>query len=92
MEFDPQFLTGLFGKAIETRVGQDLIVLGVVWLMMRKKVSKHFSMLEQGLSKVATSLDSLKDTVSKDLKAHSDRLVQIEQRVTKLESNPKGDL
>lgn len=91
MELNPEFLVGVFGKATETRVGQDLIVLGVVWLMMRKKVSKHFSMLETGLMKVASSLDDLKETVSNDLKAHSDRLLQIEQRVTKLETIPKGE-
>lgn len=77
----------LMGPALESRIGGDVIVLGFVWFLMRKKVANHFSMIELSLEKIGSNIQDLKESIMDLEKTQTKKINDLGERVTRLEIN-----
>lgn len=82
-----ELVAGFLGDAMKTRVSQELIVWGVIWFVVQKKVAKHFGKIEESLRSVASNLTELKDSLIRVETSHSERLHKVEKRISVLETN-----
>lgn len=82
---DFESLIRLMGPALESRVGGDIIVLGFVWFLMKKKVATHFLMIELSLEKIGSNIQDLKESIMDLEKTQTKKINDLGERVTRLE-------
>jgi len=82
---DPSLLQSVLSQAAQSSLAEKLIVVAVVWYMMRKKVSDHFTSITVSLSAIVKSLDELKESVVRLEESHAGRIGKLEGRVDQLE-------
>lgn len=99
--FSTEFAIGLIGKAAQADLTEYLIVVAVVWRVIVRKVSAHMQSIEKSIGNMSTDMHGIKhevkelrEAVTKDMSAHSNRLASVEGniadlngRVAKLETN-----
>jgi len=78
MDADVTLVKNILGKAAQADLTEKLIVLGVMWHFMSRKVSKHFQGMEQSVEKLSRSITEAAKTLAK-------RLDSAEARISKLE-------
>ncbi len=64
---------------------KDLVSIGVIWLIVRGRVASHFTSIETSLQKIVESIESLKKSIVSLEKTQSDKISELNHRVTKLE-------
>lgn len=84
---DLESLIRLMGPALESRIGGDLVVLGAVWFLMKKKVANHFLMIETSLEKIGSNIQDLKESIINLEKTQTKKINDLGERVTRLEIN-----
>lgn len=80
-------LIRLMGPALESRIGGDIVVLGFVWFLMKKKVATHFSMIELSLERIGSNIQDLKESIMDLEKTQTKKINDLGDRVSKLENN-----
>lgn len=76
---------GKFHPILESRITENLVVLVIVWLAMRKKITAHFVSIQSSLASIAKGMEDLKTSLTKIEKNHSRRIQTLEQKVDKLQ-------
>ncbi len=91
------FVSHIISKTAQSDLASYLIVVGVVWRTMGKKVGVHFKAMEEAMRKLteqvgllrADFVDSTKLTGTR-LDALEGGMLQLRGRVMKLEKPPQG--
>ena len=86
---DFESIIKILGPALESRVGGDVIVLGFVWFLMKKKVANHFVMIEASLEKIGSNIQDLKESIMDLEKTQTKKINDLGERVTRLEITNK---
>lgn len=83
---DTEMISEMLSPKAKADFAEKMIVVGVVWFVMGRKVSEHFrsirSEMQDGFAKIA---EALKAVESK----HETRLVVLEEKVEQLEGQEK---
>jgi methyl-accepting chemotaxis protein len=68
---------GFLSKAAQADLTSKLVIVGVVWQVMGRKVSGHFHDMEKAVRDVAAEVRELRETVKNDLKEQANRIGQV---------------
>lgn len=90
---DLAFLTQLLSDSGKAALAEKLLVVGVVWLLMGRKVASHFHSLERGMKegfeKLTASIKEVRDSLTDVEVSHAESLKSLDSRVRKLEDRGK---
>lgn len=81
MEF---FSIELLEKFLSTK---DLVTAGVIWMLVKGKISAHFKSIELSLITIGGNIQALKDSIIKLEETQTKNFKELDNRVTKLEDS-----
>lgn len=86
---DASFLSELLSESGKASLAEKLVVVGVVWLVMGRKVTSHFKSLEHGMNegfaKVTESIGEVRAALTQVESNHGNKLQALTKRVEHLE-------
>ena len=94
--FDFRFLNELLSDSGKASLAEKMIIVGIVWVLMGRKVASHFKTLEVGMrdgfEQLTHSVNEVRGALTQVELNHSTQLTEIRDRVTVLEqqSPPSG--
>lgn len=93
--FDFGFLNELLSDSGKASLAEKLLIVGVVWASMGRRVAAHFKSLEkrmsEGFEQLTMSIGAVKDTLHDVELSHNTQLADLGQRVTRLEDAKPGE-
>jgi transcription termination factor NusB len=84
---DADAVTDVLSQAAQADLTSKLVIVGIVWKVMGKKVAAHFNSMETAVKGVATEVKDLREAVQKDLQAQSARLALVEDGLTTVKAD-----
>lgn len=92
--FDFSFLGELLSDSGKASLTEKLLVVGAVWIVMGKKVTRHFNSLEQGMTtgfqNLTKSVNEVKEALREVEMNHEVKISQLMLRVDRLEDSQKA--
>lgn len=82
-----EWAKNFLGAAAQAELTQWLIVVGVIYQAVARKVASHFAAMESAVRSVTTELIQLRQEVTADLRIQRTRLDAVEQDVRQLKIN-----
>lgn len=89
---DLSFLGEFLSPAGKASLIEKISIVGIVWLLMGRKVATHFSGLENGMTtgfaNLTKAVDDMKNALQEVENRHTKRIDALTTRVSKLEDKP----
>jgi len=79
-----EFIKELLSETAKADLTEKLLIFGVAWWIVSRKVTEHFKKIESSLTAVATSVSKLNESMIRVESSHSERLKTLEEIVKKI--------